>query len=89
MKSGPIVRTTPACFPNDAVFALWRSTPPRAANHCSDCLPDYQQKMIAESRCAHPDVIFTIDKDGLIEGIRSRPLRPTQLLRLLSTSRIL
>lgn len=40
------------------------------AKYCVDCTPEYQQQMVAEGRCLHPEVRFKLDADGLIVGTR-------------------
>lgn len=76
--------TPPACFESQGQWDTWRHLAQvsstilghdsaRQVDYCFDCLPSYQDKMIACGRCAHPDVYFrpvSWDKRGRPEGIR-------------------
>lgn len=65
----------PACFNSSAEWDEYRKfaqmEPPLQASYCQDCTLSYQTAMLAQGRCAHPEVDF--DKDG--EGRRGAPAR--------------
>ncbi len=49
----------PSCFDTERQFDEWvaaaRDSGHYVPNHCADCTPDYQRRMIAAGRCEHPD----------------------------------
>jgi hypothetical protein len=59
----------PACFDSDAQFIEWRncarSTGIGNAFFCTDCLPEYQARMLHAGRCAFPTVTFGEGELGL------------------------
>jgi hypothetical protein len=58
-------------------YRLWKRAASEvyaAYGFCTDCTPEYKEKMLAEGRCEHPKIIFRRDKDGYIFG---RP-KPTE-----------
>ncbi len=62
----------PLCFA-PRIYDLWDKADKAAAharcmNPCVDCLPQYQMRMKKAGRCAHPETMFGIDKDGAIYG---------------------
>jgi hypothetical protein len=64
----------PKCFTPEQ-WRLWvsaaRSIPPlRRDGYCADCQSEYQNEMLMQGRCDHPETIFIIGKDGFVEGIR-------------------
>lgn len=68
----------PLCFTSPEQFAAWQrliaECDPEEAlrgDYCTDCTPEYQQRMIDEGRCAHPETTFVKDADGFITGVRS------------------
>jgi hypothetical protein len=65
----------PACFDSEEQYLSWVHAA-RAAqfkiNHCNDCTPQYQSRMIQQHRCEHPEVRFETDEDGFIIGTTSR-----------------
>jgi hypothetical protein len=36
---------------------------------CSDCIPDFQAKMIEQGRCENPEVIFKISHEEGFHGV--------------------
>jgi len=54
--TGPL--RMPACFDSDAAFAQWvaaaRDSGHPVRNHCADCTPEYQRRMVAANRCEQP-----------------------------------
>ena len=53
----------PTCFNGQKEFKEWvkyarQSKPSEADGFCSDCTPEYRDKMIAQNRCQFPDTIF-------------------------------
>lgn len=61
------------CFPRCITheqWKLWRATRPSAgvAGLCEDCTPEYQNKMCLTGKCDHPEILFYVDKDGLLFG---------------------
>lgn len=60
----------PMCA-NPETYLLWKEVAHRIIPHygfCTDCTPEYQQKMIKDGRCEHPETLFEIDSDGFIAG---------------------
>lgn len=63
----------PSCFYSQEQWDTWRALA-RASHlnskvgYCTDCLPEYQVKMLDKGRCAHPEVRFGMDKDGFVCG---------------------
>ena len=60
----------PRCFDSKEQFKAWvsaaRGSSPRAG-FCTDCIKDYQEKMVQQGRCQYPEVEFydfEMDKDG-------------------------
>lgn len=71
-----MINGKPRCFSQEA-WLLWleaarSALPPRNGlrehRWCSDCTPEYKQKMVDAKRCAHPEVLFRVDEDGFLEG---------------------
>ena len=54
---------------------------PQESSHCTVCTPSYKKQMVAEGRCEHHDVTFTIDENGF-EGHRPHKVH---LLKLIKT----
>lgn len=52
---------TPSCT-NKELYAEWRKaarqSAPGEAGFCTDCMPEYQEQMIAEGRCENPWIEF-------------------------------
>lgn len=63
------------CFESFEQFKLWkdaaRMAPPGNSGYCTDCTPDYQNRMIKDGRCEFPDTRFHTDKHGWVEGVRN------------------
>jgi hypothetical protein len=64
----------PQCFDNNKEYEVWKlmmriSNSSPTAWVCSDCLPEYQHKMIGEGRCENSHVSFRIDGKGADRGI--------------------
>jgi hypothetical protein len=61
----------PKCFDSLAQFKLWKEAAKHASTGqsyiCADCLPEYQNKMILQKRCAKPLAHF-IKVDGELVG---------------------
>lgn len=57
----------PRCWNNLQDWIEWnrfnqqvRSAPDKPLDHyCTDCSPEYRDRMVAENRCAYPDVTFS------------------------------
>jgi hypothetical protein len=67
----------PLCFQSAEQYALWKQAEAAAkqyskAEHCVDCQPAYQAKMLAAGRCEHPETRFREDEIGFTEGYRPR-----------------
>lgn len=64
----------PRCFDTRRQYELWveaaRRSHPGGSSYCTDCSAEYQRRMIACQRCAHPSTTFHVDGDGLVEGRR-------------------
>lgn len=63
----------PECFESDEQWGqyqlLWRLSQGMAAvRFCTDCLPEYRDRMIAEGRCAHPETVF-VHNGGEVIGV--------------------
>jgi hypothetical protein len=55
----------PTCFNDPKEFKDWvryarQSKPSESDSFCTDCTPDYRDKMVAEKRCQFPDTIFVL-----------------------------
>jgi hypothetical protein len=71
MKPEP---ATPLCFSSRQQFIMWMKSARITGGIfdngiCTDCTHEYQAKMIAEKRCIHPNVYFSPDTDGFIQGV--------------------
>ncbi len=68
-------RFYPFCFASAAQYARWqelaRRAVPGSSGYCTDCTPEYQLKMIRQTRCAYPRTIFIRTKEG--ERVGRRP----------------
>lgn len=64
------MRTYPACFKSDLQWAEWKSACRQSerVNYCCDCTKAYQEEMIAQGRCLHPEVTFEMASDGFERG---------------------
>jgi hypothetical protein len=66
--------TFPSCFDSRRQFQEWsqaaRRCDPGDSGFCTDCTSPYQQRMVAQERCAHPATIFGIGADGGLDGRR-------------------
>jgi hypothetical protein len=73
----------PACFPTHESWTGWidaaREIPSREddvkayslnVDYCKDCTPSYQKEQRECGNCRHPYTSFSVNKDGLVEGIR-------------------
>lgn len=64
----------PSCFYSQEQWDTWRELArmtkvnANKAGYCIDCLPDYQAAVLEEGLCAHPEIIFGIDKHGFVTG---------------------
>lgn len=64
----------PRCFESQQQYTDWQ-TMMRISNSsplawvCTDCLPEYQHKMIGEGRCENSHISFRIDGKGADRGI--------------------
>ena len=63
----------PLCFASPKMFGLWLTTESRLGvkpcdSPCVDCTPSYQTRMKKQRRCAHPETMFSVDKDGGVYG---------------------
>lgn len=76
----------PLCFDSQRQWELWYDAAvtcarlgydyddegnPKPVPYCTNCTPEYQQKMIAQNRCAWPEVKF-VAVDGALHGRRAR-----------------
>jgi len=66
----------PACFPSQADWDEYRKfarmEPPLQASYCQDCTARYQQEMLRQGRCAHPEVWFDEHGEGVRGGTPAR-----------------
>lgn len=60
---------TPRCT-TKSQYDFWRSGAfgNSVNGFCSDCTPEFQKEKAAKGLCDHPEVLFYLDNDGLIEG---------------------
>ncbi|MDP2431816.1 MAG: hypothetical protein Q8O33_07275 [Pseudomonadota bacterium] len=67
-------QSKPRCFTSRRQFDLWveaaQRIHPGGSSFCTDCSPEYQQRMVALHRCAYPATSFHFDADGYVEGRR-------------------
>lgn len=58
---------TPMCTDKDT-YAEWRDaarrSPPGDAGFCTDCTPDYQERMISEGRCENTWIKFHMHEES-------------------------
>lgn len=62
----------PQCFSSLEQYKAWKECARMsyAPNHvCTDCTPEYQERMKDEGRCENPQVQFEEDEDGFIFGV--------------------
>lgn len=62
----------PKCFDTRAEYRAWKQCARMAYPAlwvCTDCTPDYQERMKAQGRCENPQVQFQQDESGSIEGV--------------------
>lgn len=58
----------PQCT-TQAEYRRWKASGAYAAyNFCTDCTPEYKEKMLKEGRCERPDIVFRTDRDGFLYG---------------------
>jgi hypothetical protein len=60
----------PRCT-NKKEYKVWKRAASKAYaayGFCTDCTPEYKEKMLAEGRCEHPGIVFAIDEDGDVFG---------------------
>lgn len=65
----------PDCFDTEEQYRIWVTMAKVShqftkVQHCLDCTPEYQARMLAAGRCACPEIRFGRDKDGFICGYR-------------------
>jgi hypothetical protein len=62
----------PLCFESKKQYQHWgklvRGSVRAMYGPCTDCTPEYQERMKQQMRCEHPEVKFDFDEDGLIAG---------------------
>lgn len=64
MSTSPTTRAWyPLCFDNRQQYSRWHSMYVKVKEHtqltyCSDCTRAYQQRMIAQGRCARPTLLL-------------------------------
>lgn len=39
--------------------------------YCTDCTPEYRDRMIEQKRCSYPETVFVLDDDGELLGINA------------------
>jgi len=65
------MKDKPACFDSMEQFKLWqeaaRAAYPGASFICSDCTPEYRDRMVKQNRCAKPLTRF-IRVEGELVG---------------------
>lgn len=62
----PVPKRIPLCWNNKANWVEWhrlnvlaRDNPKRPLDHfCTDCMPEFKARMVAEGKCEHPTVRF-------------------------------
>jgi hypothetical protein len=69
-----IPQTKPRCFPTHKHFAIWMQAAKHTGGcfdvgHCTDCTPEYKNRMMAQRRCDHPEIQFAPDEHGFIQGV--------------------
>lgn len=62
----------PLCFQSKEQYTTWselaRGSTQAQFGPCTDCTPEFQDRMKKEMRCEHPEVEFDKDEDGFISG---------------------
>lgn len=69
------VQSTPSCFESKEQFKIYErlrlmslshSKTRSDTNFCLDCTPEYQQRMLIEGRCEHPETrfVWVVSEDG-------------------------
>lgn len=69
-RTGP----TPRCFHNHQQFTIWMAAARNTGGcyetgYCTDCTPEYKQRMQDAKRCEHPEIKFAPDEHGFIQGV--------------------
>lgn len=84
MKIRIVFEGTPRCANSTAEYEEWRHFSRfqfLPSGFCTDCTPEYKQKMMLEGRCDYPEIQF-YDNDGYLpEDYNDEPekrTRPTQ-----------
>ena len=65
---------TPACFPDRYSFDTWRLAAHvtggcSEAKWCTDCTPEYKERMTKANRCECQNITFARDEDGFLQGV--------------------
>lgn len=62
----------PKCFDGIEQYRAWKQMA-RLAHPpiwvCTDCTPEYQDKMKEQCRCENPQVQFQSDDEGFVQGV--------------------
>ena len=63
----------PKCADSEEQVVNWLLTADRVCSApscgwCTDCLPEFQARMIDQGRCENPNVVFSRN-EGVIEGV--------------------
>lgn len=77
-KRAEAIGVRPPCFSSHTDWVEWNRMRVlemsigacAPANHCTDCLAEFQAQMKREGRCEHPAVTFGLDADGKEAGFR-------------------
>lgn len=74
-KPVPMPRKMPSCFTSIREWGIYKVlaqlTATKGFTYCTDCTPEYRNKMIAEGRCAFPGTQFG-KNNGVIVGRRMK-----------------
>jgi|DEB19_MinimDraft_3_1074340.scaffolds.fasta_scaffold15287_3 hypothetical protein len=74
MEEHKLGRRRPACFSSQEQYEEWRElankTTGLSSGYCTDCTPEYKAEMLLQERCAHRNVEFGLDEDGLLAGFK-------------------
>ena len=69
-------RAAPPCFDSAEQWKEYRAlavyTGHDGFTFCTDCLPEYKEKMRTEGRCQYPSTLFTKTPMGSVVGHRRR-----------------
>lgn len=74
-KPVPMPRLVPACFDSKRQWGVYKVLAQITATdrftYCTDCTPDYRNRMNAAGRCKFPNTTFTLN-GGVLIGRRNK-----------------